>query len=62
MYRDNFCREVRTLRVRGDGGGWWPRTPALAAGLADHVWTLEEWLAFPAFQSSEDTTTFCAPG
>lgn len=28
----NFCRVHRTLRV----------TPAMEAGLADHVWTLEE--------------------
>jgi hypothetical protein len=25
-----------------------PRTPAMAAGLADHVWTLQEWLTYPA--------------
>ena len=24
----------------------------MAAGLADHVWSLEEWLNFPAFQST----------
>jgi hypothetical protein len=24
------------------------RTPAMAAGLADHVWTLQEWLTYPA--------------
>jgi hypothetical protein len=28
----NFCRVHQTLRV----------TPAMEAGLADHVWTLEE--------------------
>jgi hypothetical protein len=22
----------------------------MAAGLADHVWTLQEWLSFPAVQ------------
>jgi len=52
MYSYNFCWEVRTLRVRGEDGGYQSRTPAMAAGLADHVWSLEEWLAFPAFQST----------
>src|SRR5271157_4183043 len=52
MYSYNFCWEVRTLRVRREEGGWQPRTPAMAAGLSDHVWSLEEWLAFPAFQST----------
>ena len=38
---------VRTLRVEGEGA-WQARTPAMAAGLADHVWTLREWLTYPA--------------
>jgi IS1 family transposase len=46
----NFCWPVRTLRVRGEDGRWHQRTPAMAAGLADHVWTLREWLAYPAVQ------------
>jgi IS1 family transposase len=46
----NFCWPVRTLRVRGEDGGWQKRTPAMAAGLTDHVWTLREWLSFPAVQ------------
>jgi IS1 family transposase len=49
LYAYNFCWPVRTLRQRGDGG-WRQRTPAMAAGLADHVWTLEEWLTLPAVQ------------
>jgi hypothetical protein len=52
MYSYNFCWPVRTLRVRNEEGVWQPRTPAMAAGRADHVWSLEEWLAFPAFQST----------
>jgi IS1 family transposase len=47
-YSYNFCWTVRTLRVREPDGHWQPRTPAMAAGLADHVWTLEEWLTYPA--------------
>jgi hypothetical protein len=50
MYSANFCRPVRTLRERKAEGGWQQRTPAMAAGLADHVWSLKEWLSFPAIQ------------
>ena len=46
----NFCWPVRTLRVKGEGGRWRQRTPAMAAGLADHVWSLREWLAYPTVQ------------
>jgi IS1 family transposase len=45
----NFCWPVRTLRVR-NGERWRQRTPAMAAGLTDHVWSLNEWLAYPAVQ------------
>ena len=50
LYRYNFCWVVRTLRVKGEDGRWRRRTPAMAAGLADHVWSLKEWLSFPAVQ------------
>jgi hypothetical protein len=50
MSSSNFCWPVRTLRVRDTAGRWQPRTPALAAGLADHIWTLAEWLTFPGVQ------------
>lgn len=46
----NFCWPVRTLRVRGQNGRWESRTPAMAAGLSDHVWVLEEWVTLPAVQ------------
>jgi IS1 family transposase len=50
-YTYNFCWCVRTLRKRikkHDGRQrYQPRTPAMAAGLSDHVWTLQEWLARP---------------
>ncbi len=49
-YRYNFCWPVRTLRVRDDAGRWRSRTPAMSAGLADHVWSLQEWLSFPTVQ------------
>ena len=50
LYSDNFCWPVRTLRVRSSEGAWRQRTPAMAAGLADHVWSLAEWLKFPSIQ------------
>jgi hypothetical protein len=49
-YRYNFCWAVRTLRTKAADGRWHQRTPAMAAGLADHVWSLKEWLSFPAVQ------------
>jgi IS1 family transposase len=45
MYSYNFCWAVRTLR-RTDGKKG-PCTPAMSAGLANHVWTLTEWLIMP---------------
>jgi hypothetical protein len=55
MY-DNFCLPHTSLRLplpqpeptRGNGSAkrWRPRTPAMAAGLTDHVWTLRGVLLF----------------
>jgi IS1 family transposase len=50
MYSYNFSWPVRTLREPDREGLWRRRTPAMAAGLADHVWSLREWLTFPAVQ------------
>ncbi len=50
MYSYNFCWPVRTLRAKDAQGHGSDRTPAMAAGLADHVWSLREWLTFPAMQ------------
>ena len=50
MYTYNFCWPVRTLRVQGADGAWEERTPAMIAGLADHVWSLTEWLTYPTVQ------------
>jgi hypothetical protein len=48
LYSYNFCWPVRTLRARSPDGPGERRTPAMAAGLTDHVWSLAEWLRFPA--------------
>jgi IS1 family transposase len=50
MYSYNFCWPVRTLRVKGADGAWEQRTPAMMAGLTDHVWSLAEWLSYPTVQ------------
>jgi hypothetical protein len=47
VYSYNFCWPVRTLRARTTGGGWESRTPAMSAGLTDHVWSLREWITLP---------------
>jgi hypothetical protein len=52
----NFCLPHASLRqplaqpepTHGTGSAkrWQPRTPVMAAGLTDHVWTLREVLLF----------------
>jgi hypothetical protein len=50
----HFVRPHRSLRLRlaepvptrGTPKKWEQRTPAMAAGLTDHLWTLEELLMF----------------
>ena len=51
LYSDNFCWPVRTLSVRNEEGRLSKRTPAVAAGLTDHVWSHGEWPRFPVVQS-----------
>jgi hypothetical protein len=48
LYSANFCWRVRALREEVAPKHYRQRTPAQAAGLVDHVWSLEEWLLFPA--------------
>ena len=50
MYSYNFCWPVRTLAERDDWGHLRRRTPAMAAGLADHVWSMREWVTMPCVQ------------
>ena len=47
----NFGWCVRTLRqkVQEDPPRYHYRTPAMAAGLADHVWTMHELLSYPLY-------------
>ena len=51
LYSYNFCWPIRTLQIQDvQRGHTIKRTPAMAAGLTDHVWTIEEWIRFPAVQ------------
>src|SRR6266704_145862 len=53
---DNFCLPHASLRIpfvlpeptNGPGSAkrWQPQTPAMAAGLTDHVWSVREMLLF----------------
>ena len=49
-----YCKacKVRTLRQKVGPRRYRQRTPAMAAGLADHVWSLREWISFPACQQA----------
>jgi len=54
----NFCWPHTRVRVRVRVRGartWQKRTPAMAAGLTDHVWTLDEVLRYPV-PSAEGTS------
>ena len=44
----NFCTVHKSLRIPGIIGGhkWIARTPAIAAGLTDHIWSVKELLFF----------------
>ena len=45
----NFCWYHRSLRQRARGEvpqKWQARTPAMAAGLTDHCWTMQELLSY----------------
>ena len=48
MFSANFCCPVRTLRVEVGKKRYRQRTPAMAAGLTDHVWSISEWLQRPS--------------
>jgi hypothetical protein len=55
---DNFGWTVRTLRerVQVQPPRYHYRTPAMVAGLADHVWTLEEILTRPLYPPKPPAT------
>jgi hypothetical protein len=42
LERPNFARPHKTLSITGEDGQTIKRTPAMAAGVADHIWTAAE--------------------
>jgi len=52
LYSYNFGWPVRTLTEVDESGRHRERSPAMSAGLTDHVWSMAEWLSFPAVQQS----------
>ena len=47
MYSYNFCWPVRTLRIKVSEDVFVQQTPAMAAGLSDHIWSIAEWVSYP---------------
>lgn len=45
-YNFVWCHESLRLRNAGPGRKWHERTPAMAAGLTDHPWTMDELLRY----------------
>ena len=45
----NFCRAHGSLRIK-DERGFHHRTPAMASGLTDRVWSTREWLLSPVLR------------
>jgi IS1 family transposase len=43
----NFCRPHSSLRIK-ESNRMLHRSPAMAAGLTDHIWAIREWLLKPA--------------
>lgn len=55
----NFTRPVKTLRVElpnpSNQARWQQRSPAMAAGLTDHIWTVQELLTVVLVPLSTNT-------
>ena len=54
----NLVRPHKSLRIpapEGSGQRWQPRTPAMAAGLTDHIWTVKELLTTLPLPRSSNT-------
>jgi hypothetical protein len=53
----NLTRAVKSLRVEVNDGQrrWQPRSPAMAAGLTDHIWTVKELLTTVVAPNANNT-------
>jgi hypothetical protein len=58
LFEHNWLRPHRALREAGkglpEGRRYRPRTPAMAIGLTDHIWTWEEFLTFKHYQYQKE--------
>lgn len=58
LFEHNWIRPHRALRERAEelpnGRRYRRRTPAMAIGLADHVWSWEEFLTYGHYQYSKE--------
>lgn len=60
----NFCWCLRTLSIKEEGKTI-KRTPAMAAKLATHIWSIEEWITYPVYLCDNhlnDTESFIKNG
>ncbi len=48
-YGYNFLWPIRTLALKNSDGKNIQRTPGMAAGLTDHIWSLKEWCTYPVY-------------
>lgn len=48
----NFCHDHASLRVKLRPGHYEHRSPAMAAGLADHIWSVAEIVDYQLFDTS----------
>ena len=57
VFERNWLRSHRCLRVRvdglSDGRRYWRRSPAMAIGLTDHIWSWEEFLTYGHYHYSK---------
>jgi hypothetical protein len=58
LFEHNWLRPHRALREAGEGLPEGrrdrPRTPAMAIGWTDHIWTWEEFLTFKHYQYQKE--------
>jgi len=63
LFRQNWLHPHLALRFPTVVAGrrYDPRTPAMALGLIDYVWTWQVFLATPAYVSSSTSHSLCSP-
>src|SRR5688500_13062608 len=52
----NFCRAHGGLRIK-DESGMHHRTPAMASGLTDRIWSTRDWLLSPVLGGRDNHRT-----